>query len=589
MLRHRFVESSSRFMIAIALGVVSLSVACSQTSNPPASTERAASSSPASRTGASAMVKPDSEAVASINGDELLKHIKVLSSDELEGRAPGTKGEELTVNYLTQQFKTLGLKPGNPDGTYVQKVPLAGFTPKPDLSFNVAGKKLALDYSKDYIARSLRYVPDVTIENSDVVFVGYGVVAPEYNWDDFKGVDVKGKTIVFLINDPAIPDPSDPSKLDDKMFKGKAMTYYGRWTYKFEIASKMGAAAAIIVHETGPAGYPFVALSSWRQENFDIRAADKNMSRVSAEAWVSDVKARELFKAAGQDFDKLKKDALSRDFKPVPLNAKANIKIQTTLREIDSKNVIAKLEGSDARLKDEYVIYTAHWDHMGRDPKLKGDQIFNGALDNASGTSALLEIAKAFTKLKTPPTRSVLFLAVTAEEKGLLGAKYYAANPLYPLDRTLADINMDGINQWGKTRDFTVIGLGNTTLDDRLTEIAKSQGRVIKPDAEPEKGFFYRSDHFEFAKHGVPALHVDAGTEYIGKPDGYGMTKRDEYNTKDYHNVSDEVKPDWDLSGAVEDLQLLFQLGYDVASSEKWPEWKPGTEFKATREAMLKP
>lgn len=588
MLRHRFVESSSRFVLAIALGVVALSVACSQSSNPPATTERA-TSSPAARTGASAMVKPDSEAIASINGDEILKHIKVLSSDEFEGRAPGTKGEELTVNYLTEQFKTLGLKPGNPDGTYIQKVPLAGFTPKPDLSFNVSGKKLALDYSKDYIARSLRYVPDVTIDNSDVVFVGYGVVAPEYNWDDFKGVDVKGKTIVFLINDPAIPDPSDPSKLDDKMFKGKAMTYYGRWTYKFEIASKMGAAAAIIVHETGPAGYPFVALSSWRQENFDIRAADKNMSRVSAEAWISDVKARELFKAAGQDFDKLKKDALSRDFKPVPLNAKANIKIQTTLREIDSKNVIAKLEGSDARLKEEYVIYTAHWDHMGRDPKLKGDQIFNGALDNASGTAALLEIAKAFTKLKTPPTRSVLFLAVTGEEKGLLGAKYYAANPLYPLDRTLADINMDGINQWGKTKDFTVIGLGNTTLDDRLTEIAKSQGRVIKPDAEPEKGFFYRSDHFEFAKHGVPALHVDAGTEYIGKPEGYGMKKREEYNTKDYHNVSDEVKPDWDLSGAVEDLQLLFQLGYDVASSEKWPEWKPGTEFKATREAMLKP
>lgn len=575
-------------MLAIALGVVSLTVACSQTSNPPASTERA-SSSPASRAAGSAMVKPDPEAIASINGDEVLKHIKVLSSDEFEGRAPGTKGEELTVNYLTEQFKTLGLKPGNPDGTYVQKVPLAGFTPKPDLSFTAAGKKLTLDYSKDYIARSLRYVPDVTIDNSDVVFVGYGVVAPEYNWDDFKGVDVKGKTIVFLINDPAIPDPSDPSKLDDKMFKGKAMTYYGRWTYKFEIASKMGAAAAIIVHETGPAGYPFVALSSWRQENFDIRAADKNMSRVSAEAWISDVKARELFKAAGQDFDKLKKDALSRDFKPVPLNAKANIKIQTTLREIDSKNVIAKLDGSDARLKDEYVVYTAHWDHMGRDPKLKGDQIFNGALDNASGTAALLEIAKAFTKLKTPPTRSVLFLAVTGEEKGLLGAKYYASNPLYPLDRTLADINMDGINQWGKTKDFTVIGLGNTTLDDRLTEIAKSQGRVIKPDAEPEKGFFYRSDHFEFAKHGVPALHVDAGTEYIGKPEGYGMKKREEYNTKDYHNVSDEVKPDWDLSGAVEDLQLLFQLGYDVASSEKWPEWKPGTEFKATREAMLKP
>ena len=576
MFRYRFVSLSSHFMLAIALALIS---GCSQTPDPTASRTATTTSS----------AKPDPEALASINAGDLQAHIKTLSSDEYEGRAPGTKGEELTVNYLTEQFKRLGLKPGNPDGTYIQNVPLAGFTPKPDLSFTVAGKKLALDYSKDYIARSLRYVPDVSVDNSDVVFVGYGVVAPEYGWDDFKDVDVKGKTVVFIINDPAITDTADSTKLDDKMFKGKAMTYYGRWTYKFETASKKGAAAAIIVHETGPAGYPFVALSSWRQENFDIRAADKNMGRVSAEAWISDEKARELFKAAGQDFDKLKKDALSRDFKPVALNAKANIKIHTTLREIDSKNVIAKLEGSDARLKDEYVVYTAHWDHMGRDPGLKGDQIFNGALDNASGTAALIEIAKAFTKLKTPPTRSVLFLAVTAEEKGLLGAKFYAANPLYPLERTLADINMDGINQWGRTSDFTVIGLGNTTLDDKLMDIAKAQGRVLKPDAEPEKGFFYRSDHFEFAKHGVPALHVDSGTDFVGKPEGYGMKKREEYNKNDYHNVSDEIKPDWDLSGAVEDLQMLFQLGYDVASSEKWPEWKPGTEFKATREAMLKP
>jgi len=584
MIRDRFFGHFSQISLALLLAAASFSLACSPAPTAPRTTDRSSSS-----TSGAAIAKPDEAALASISADELLKHIKVLSSDEFEGRAPGTKGEDLTVNYLTEQFKQLGLKPGNPDGTYVQKVPLAGFTPKPDVSFSVAGgKKLTLDYSKDYIARSLRYVPDVKIDNSDVVFVGYGVVAPEYGWDDFKGVDVKGKTIVFLVNDPPIPDPADPTKLDDKMFKGKAMTYYGRWTYKFEIASQKGAAAAIIVHETGPAGYPFVALSSWRQENFDIRAADKNMSHVSAEAWIVDEKVREIFKAAGQDFDKLKKDALSRDFKPVTLAVKANINIQTTLREIDSKNVVAKLEGSDPRLKDEYVVYTAHWDHMGRDPKLKGDQIFNGALDNASGTAALLEIAQAFTKLKTPPTRSVLFLAVTGEEKGLLGTKYYAANPLYSLDRTLADINMDGINQWGKTRDFTVIGLGNSTLDDRLSEIAKAQGRTLKPDAEPEKGFFYRSDHFEFAKRGVPALHVDAGTDFIGKPEGYGMKKREEYNTKDYHNVSDEIKPDWDLSGAVDDLQMLFQLGYDVASSEKWPEWKAGTEFKATREAMLK-
>ena len=527
-------------------------------------------------------------ALSSITSDELLNHTKVLASDEYEGRAPGTKGEELTVNYLTEQFKKLGLKPGNPDGTYVQKVPLAGFTPQPALSFVAGGKPVKLDYSTDYIARSLRYTPEVKVENSDVVFVGYGVVAPEYGWDDFKGVDVKGKTIVFLVNDPALPDPSDPARLDEKMFKGKAMTYYGRWTYKFEIASEKGAAAAIVVHETGPAGYPFAALASWRGENFDIRAVDKNMSRVSAEAWITDTKARELFRAAGKDFDELKKAALSRDFKPVTLDAKANLSIKTTLREIDSHNVVAKVEGSDAKLKDEYLIYTAHWDHMGRDPKLAGDQIFNGALDNASGTAGLLEIAKAFTKLETPPKRSVLFLAVTAEEKGLLGAKYYGHNPLYPLERTVANINMDGVNQWGRTSDLVVIGLGNSTLDDVITEAAKAQGRTIKPDAEPEKGFFYRSDHFEFAKQGVPAIYTDSGGDYIGKPPDYGKTKRDEYTANDYHKVTDEVKPDWDLSGAVEDLRLLFETGYKVAQADKWPEWKPGTEFKAKREAMLK-
>ena len=527
-------------------------------------------------------------AIESIKSDELLAHIKTLASDEFEGRAPGTKGEELTVNYLTEQFKKIGLKPGNPDGTYIQKVPLAGFTPQPTMSFKVGNKQMAFDPATDYIARSLRYAPDVKVENSEVVFVGYGVVAPEYGWDDYKGVDVKGKTVVFLINDPAIPDSSDPTKLDDKMFKGKAMTYYGRWTYKFEIASEKGAAAAIIVHETGPAGYPFAALASWRQESFDIRTPDKNMSRVAVESWITDAKAKELFAAAGQNFDALKKAALSRDFKPVPLKATANITVKTALREVDSRNVVAKLEGADPKLKDEYVVYTAHWDHMGRDEKLTGDQIFNGALDNASGTAALLEIAEAYTKLPAPPKRTIVFLAVTAEEKGLLGAKYYAANPLYPLERTLANINKDGFNQWGRTRDIAVIGYGNSTLDDLLAEAAATQGRTIKPDAEPEKGFFYRSDHFEFAKQGVPALDPDAGTDFIGKPEGYGMKKRDEYTTNDYHKVTDEVKPDWDLSGAVEDVRLLFQVGYSVAQGEQWPEWKPGTEFKAKREAQLK-
>lgn len=529
-------------------------------------------------------IKP---ALESIRGEDLLRHIKVLSSDEFEGRAPGTHGEELTVRYLTEQFQRLGLKPGNPDGTYVQKVPLAGFTPHPSFSFEVGGKNVRLG-DEDFLARSPRLIPEVKVVNSEIIFVGYGIIAPEYGWDDFKNVDVKGKTVVFLVNDPPIPDPKDPSKLDEKMFKGKAMTYYGRWTYKYEIASEKGAAAAIIVHETGPAGYPIAALASWRSENFDLQSPDKNMTHVAVESWITLDTAKQLFKSAGQDFDSLKKAALSKSFKPVPLAAKANITIQTTLREVQSRNVIAKLQGSDPKLRYEYIVYSAHWDHMGRDEKLKGDQIFNGAIDNASGTSALLEIAEAFTKLKTPPKRSILFLSVTAEEKGLLGAKHYATNPLYPLARTLANINMDGVNQWGRTKDISVIGYGNSTLEDVLTEAAAAQNRVIKPDAEPEKGFFFRSDHFEFAKLGVPALDTDAGIDFIGKPAGYGMKKRAEYTENDYHKVSDEIKPDWDLSGAVEDMQLLFQVGYRVAQGNRFPEWKSGSEFKALREEMLR-
>jgi Zn-dependent M28 family amino/carboxypeptidase len=530
---------------------------------------------------------PEAAAAQSIAAADLMAHIKTLSSDEYEGRAPGTKGEELTVAYLSERFKKLGLKPGNPDGTFVQNVPLAGFTPQARIRFTHGGQSEELA-SADFLARSLRYLPEVSVRDSEVVFVGYGIVAPEYGWDDFKGADLKDKTLVFLVNDPPLPDPSDPSKLDEKMFRGKAMTYYGRWTYKFEIAAEKGAAAAIIIHEAGPAGYPMEALASWRQENFDLRAPDKNMGKLAVEAWISEPKTRQLLTEAGHSFDMLKRAALSQDFKPIPLKATADIDVKTTLREVDSRNVVAKLEGSDPKLKDEYVIYTAHWDHMGRDPRLQGDQIFNGALDNASGTAALLEIAEAFAKLQPAPRRSLLFLAVTAEEKGLLGAKHYATSPLHPLSRTLANINIDGMNQWGRTRDVVVVGLGNSTLDDVLAAAAKKQGRTLKPDAEPEKGFFYRSDHFEFAKQGVPALDTDSGTEFVGKPADYGMKKREEYTTRDYHKVSDEIKPDWDLSGAAEDARLLFEVGHRVAQDARWPEWKPGTEFKAKREEMLK-
>ena len=561
------------FLLAL---ILLLSASCSRQSPPSQQTTIQSSLS---------ALKP---ALDSISSEDLLQHTRILASDEFEGRAPGTPGEELTVKYLTGQFQKLGLKPGNPDGTYVQKVPLAGFTPESQASFVSGGQRLSLTPKADYVAVCRRYVPEVKVADSDVVFVGYGVVAPEYGWDDYKGIDVTGKTLVMLVNDPAVPDPSDPFKLDEKLFKGRAMTYYARWTYKYEIASEKGAAAAIIIHETGPAGYPFEVVSeSWGRENFDLRRPDKNMSRVAVESWISLDTARQLLKLGGQDFDVLKKTATSRDFKPVPLKVKANFTVKNTLREVDSHNVIAKLEGSDPALKHENVVYSAHWDHLGKDGKLQGDQIFNGALDNASGVAALLELAEAFTRLPQPPKRSVLFLSVTAEEKGLLGAKHYAENPLYPLARTVANINMDGVNQWGRTKDIVVVGLGNSTLDDVLEEAAQTQDRVLKPDAEPEKGFFYRSDHFEFAKLGVPALYTDSGTNYLGKSAEYSQQKRDEYTTRDYHKVSDEVKSDWDLSGAVEDTELLFLVGWRVAEIHKIPEWKPGTEFKARREEML--
>jgi Zn-dependent M28 family amino/carboxypeptidase len=529
-------------------------------------------------------------ALDAVSADPLMSEIKTLSSDEFEGRKPASAGEEKTIAYLQQRFQQLGLKPGNPDGTYLQKVPLNGILSKPTVDFNVKGRKLPLVHKKDYIAISAHYAPETVVQDAPVVFVGYGVVAPEYGWDDYKDVDVKGKTILMLINDPPVTDPSDPSKLDSGMFGGKAMTYYGRWTYKYEIATKKGAAAAIIIHETGPAGYPFEVVSgSWGNENFSVQRPDNNMGRVPVEGWMTYDKASELCKMAGLDLAALKKAAVSKDFKPVALpNATAGFKIENTLRQVESHNVIAKLEGSDAALKDQYIIYTAHWDHFGRDPQLKGDQIFHGARDNASGTAGLLEIARGFSKLQPPPKRSILFLSVTSEEQGLLGSEYYALNPLYPLRNTIADINMDELNVWGKTKDITVIGSGKSSLEDTLAEVLKPHGRVIASDPEPEKGRFYRSDHFEFAKQGVPALYIEPGVDSIGKPAGFGDQMVKEYDEKYYHKPADVIRPEWELSGAVEDLRVLLEVGATIAEDQKYPEWKSGTEFKAKRDEMMK-
>ncbi|MGZ8471661.1 MAG: M28 family metallopeptidase [Gemmatirosa sp.] len=540
-----------------------------------------------------AAVRP---ALESITAEGILARTRVLASDAFEGRGPGTRGEDSTVAYLTREFQRLGLAPGNPDGTYVQEATLVGYTGRGTASFTVGGRTLALEPMKDVVAVARHSAAENVVRASDVVFVGYGVVAPEYGWNDYAGVDVKGKTVVILINDPPVrranAAASDTSEraLDPATFRGRAMTYYGRWTYKYEEATRQGAAAAIIVHETGPAGYPWEVVSgSWGQENFDIRSPGGEPPRVTVEAWMTLDRTRELFRAAGQDFDALKRAATTRGFRAVPLaGATADLAVRNTVREVRSRNVIARLEGSDPQLKDQHVVYTAHWDHFGRDTTRQGDQIFNGALDNASGTAALVQMAEAFTRLPQRPRRSLLFLAVTAEERGLLGAKYYAENPLWPLATTLADINMDGVNQWGRTRDMTVVGLGNSTLDDEITAVLRPASRVVRPDPEPEKGFFYRSDHFEFAKKGVPALYTDAGVEYVGRPPEYGMRKREQYEAADYHKPSDEIKPDWDLSGAVEDVRALFQVGYRVANGSTWPTWKPGTEFRAAREAMLK-
>ena len=540
---------------------------------------------------AAAPPEPSKEAFQAIDKDGLLQHIKVLGSDKFEGRAPGSKGEELSVQYITAQLQKLGLKPGNPNDTYTQEVPLAGILGTPTAAFTVGGQKMELRSPNDFVAFTSRIIPQVEVKDSEVVFVGYGIVAPEYGWDDYKGVDVKGKTLVFLINDPPVPDPNDPTKLDEKMFKGKAMTYYGRWTYKYEIAAEKGAAAAVIVHETIPAAYPWaVVANSNAKENFVIDTSDKNMSTIPVRAWMTLDEARKLFAAAGKSYDDLKKDALRRDFRPVSLGARADFAITNKIREFKSHNVVGKIEGSDPKRRNEYIIYSAHWDHLGRNSRLTGDQIYNGALDNASGVATILEIAQAFTKLPQPAPRSILFLATTAEEAGLLGAKYYAENPLYPLDHTLADINIDGVNAWGKTRDIEDLSAGNSTLGEMLSDAAKRRGRVAKPNSEPEKGGFYRADNFEFSKLGVPALYTGSRPkDFIGKPADYGRKKSDDYTLHHYHQVSDEVDPAWDLAGAAEDDQLLFEVGYQVANAEQYPTWLSGSEFKAKRDEMMAP
>ncbi len=524
-----------------------------------------------------------------ITTDALVQHVKVLASDEFEGRAPGTKGEDLTVRYIADQFAKAGLKPGHTDGTFFQKVPMVGITADPSatLVFTKGADSRTLKFKDDVVAWTKHVRETVSIAGSEVVFVGYGVQAPEFRWDDFKGADVAGKTIVVLINDPPVPDPANASALDPNTFGGRAMTYYGRWTYKYETGAEKKAAAVIIVHETGPAAYPFSVVQGKVAEQIDLVAPDDNLSRVPIEGWITLDQAKALFAMAGQDFDALKAKAATREFAPVPLGVTASMTLKNTIRRFESRNVVGKLAGADPALANEYVIYTSHWDHFGIGAPVDGDRIYNGALDNASGIAGLIELGKAFTALPVRPKRSILFLAVTAEEQGLIGSDYYARNPVYPLAKTLAVINMDALNIYGRTRDVTVVGLGNSQLDDYARDAAAAQGRVLKPDPRPEAGGYFRSDHFPFAKQGVPAINAGGGADYVDRPSEDVRKLQEDYTARHYHMPSDEYRPEWDLRGAVQDLQIYFVMAYRIAQAEAYPEWSPTSEFKARRDRML--
>lgn len=526
---------------------------------------------------------PPDETLAAITADGLAAHIRDLAADSMEGRSPASLGEERTVGYLKRQFESLGLQPGNGD-SWFQDVSLVSITADPDMRPEVRGRGTVnrLAYGDDFVAVTERVVDAVALEASDLVFVGYGIVAPEYGWNDYEGLDVGGKTVVTLVNDPGYATG------DSAVFGGRAMTYYGRWTYKYEEAARQGADGVLVVHQTGPAGYPWaVVQGGWSGPQFGLATDEAGPPLTKVEGWISLGTARTIFAQAGLDFDGQAARAATREFAAMPLGLTISLAIRNEIRRSNSRNVLARLPGSES--PDELIIYTAHWDHLGLDPNLEGDRIYNGALDNASGTAGLLEIAQAFTSLPRPPRRSVLFLAVTAEEQGLLGSAYYASHPVYPLAKTVATINVDGLNIWGPTRDLTVVGFGNSELDDVLVAVAEAAGRVVRPDPEPEKGSFYRSDQFEFAKLGVPSLYPDAGIDDIQHGEEWARARHDEFTAERYHKPSDEYDPSWDLSGGVQDLRLLFTVGYRLAIGTTFPNWREGNEFRTLRDAMMAP
>lgn len=510
--------------------------------------------------------------IPGLNADTLAQDIMVLSSDSFQGRKPFTAGEEKTVSYLVKRFKEIGLEPGNGD-SYIQEVPMVNIQTKadPDMQVQTPSGNMTLKGFDDYVIWTEKTDPVVSFDQDELVFAGYGVVAPERNWNDYEGLDVKGKRVMVIVNDPGYG-------IDSTLFRGDTMTYYGRWTYKFEEAARQGAKGCLVIHNTKAASYPFsVVQNNWNGSRLHLDNRGKDVKYCDIIGWVTGPAAIKLLNAAGYDSSILKK-AATPGFKGMPLNTKLTTSISVTSNYNTSKNVIGKITGS--KHPDEYVIYSAHWDHLGiGKPDESGDSIYNGALDNASGTAGLLQLANAFTAMKEKPERTIIFLSVTAEEQGLWGSAYYAENPVYPLAKTVGVINMDGLNNIGPTRDMIIIGKGQSVLEDYLEDAAKSFGRVIAFEDHPEAGLFYRSDHFNFAKKGVPAVFPEAGIEVIGKPEGYGKKLSEEYTSKHYHRPSDEYNKNWNLDGAIDDLKLFFLVGKRMSQTKEWPGWKQGSEF----------
>ena len=519
------------------------------------------------------------DGVASFNADSLKKDIAMLASDSFMGRKPFTEGETKTIDYLQKQFASIGLEPGN-GNSYVQAVPMVNIlaTAAPEMQVKSAKGNFTLKAYDDYIIWTDKTDSSISLNNNELVFAGYGVVAPEYNWNDYEGLDVKGKVVMVMVNDPGFWSG------DTTLFKGKTMTYYGRWTYKFEEAARQGAKGCLIVHNTKAASYPFsVQQKSFNTSRLQLDNRGKDMKNCDAIGWVTETTANRLFKEAGFDSTLLVK-ANKRGFKAVPLNLQLTTSMKVKATYDKSYNVIGKITGS--KRPDEVVVYSAHWDHLGIGrPDASGDSIYNGALDNATGTAGLLELARAFKSLKTKPERTIVILCVTAEEQGLLGSKYYAENPVYPTNKTAANINMDGLNRFGKTKDIIVIGEGQSDLEDYLKEEVEKKGGYISFDTHPEAGSYYRSDHFNFAKVGIPALYTGSGIDVIGKGKEYGQKIEDDYTDHNYHQPSDNYNAaTWTMEGAISDLQLLFLVGKRIASEGKWPAWKPSSEFKAIRD-----